>query len=162
MNCARALALLMIALVGLVIAVSCTSRDDASSPANNASSTGSVSASESTRASPQTPPADSVLAPTLHEKLDPALRLLLTDGPDNPFYSYESRQREGGDREYGVLIRTTAPDSLAEAGISLGPIPDEPGPVAIVTARLTTEEIRRAAALDIVESISNSSEVRLH
>jgi hypothetical protein len=102
-----------------------------------------------------------LLAPHLREKLDPALRLLLKDGPDHPFYSYESRQREGGGREYGVLIRTTAPDSLAKAGISLGPIPDEPGPVAIVTARLTPDEIRRIAALDIGEQLHAFTSRRL-
>jgi hypothetical protein len=152
----------MITLSMLLLAVSCATGGDASGPVNDSSATDTVSAPESARAHSQTPPDDSVLAPHLREKLDPALRLLLKDGPDHPFYSYESRQREGGGREYGVLIRTTAPDSLVEAGISLGPIPDEPGPVAIVTARLTPDEIRRIAALDIVESISNSSEARLH
>jgi hypothetical protein len=103
-----------------------------------------------------------VLTPALRDKLEPALRLLLRDGPDNPFYSYESRQRQSGGREYDVLVRTTAPDSFAEASFSLGAIPDTPGAVAIVTARLTPEEIRRAATLDIVTGISNPSEAQFH
>jgi hypothetical protein len=103
-----------------------------------------------------------VLTPALRDKLEPALRLLFRDGPDNPFYSYESRQRQSGDREYAVLVRTTAPDSFAEAGFTLGAIPDTPGSVAIVTARLTPEEIRRAATLDIVKGISNPSEAQFH
>jgi len=88
-------------------------------------------------------------------KLDHALQLLFRQGPGNPFFSYQVREREAGQKTYGVLLRTSDPKALSETDLPLGTPSSK-----IVTARLTLEEIRRATQLEAVVSISNPAEAR--
>lgn len=106
------------------------------------------------------------------KKLDHALRLLLREGPENPFFSYQAHRREDGTVAYGVLIRTTDPSALRPAGLPVGAAPDVAVPdgrgqpdsnaAQVVTTRLTTGEIRLASRLEAVVSISNPSEAKPH
>lgn len=91
------------------------------------------------------------------KKLDHALTLLLRDGPDNPFFNYQTRTREDGSTVYGVLIRTSDPAALSESDLPLGTVSSE-----ITTGQFTVNEIRQAAQLTSVVSISNPSEAELH
>lgn len=111
-------------------------------------------------------------------KLDHALMLLLRKGPENPFFSYQAHPREDGTVAYGVLIRTTDPSALRSAGLPVGAVPNGIAPdsavpdgeaarpnsrdAQVVTARLTTGEIREAAGLEEVLSIANPSEAKPH
>lgn len=91
------------------------------------------------------------------KKLDHALTLLLREGPDNPFFNYQTRTREDGSTTYGVLIRTSDPAALSESDLPFGNVSSK-----ITTGQLTIDEIRRAAQLTSVVSISNPSEAELH
>ena len=102
-------------------------------------------------------PASDSLSQDEWQKLDHALKLLLRNGPGNPFFTYQRRTRDDGGTAYGVLIRTPDPSALAESSLPLGSPSSE-----IVTAQLTTEEIRRAVQLEAVVSVSNPSEAKLH
>jgi hypothetical protein len=91
------------------------------------------------------------------QKLDHALILLLREGADNPFFSYQVRIREDGSKAYGVLIRTSDPEALTTSDLPLGTVSSE-----ITTGQLSIKEIRRATKLESVVSISNPSEAELH
>ncbi|PSQ96228.1 MAG: hypothetical protein BRD55_07165 [Bacteroidetes bacterium SW_9_63_38] len=96
------------------------------------------------------------LSESERQKLDHALTLLLTEGPENPFFDYQTRQRDG-ETTYGVLIRTSDPEALRETALPLGSPSSN-----ILTAHLTISEIQQAAQIDAVVSISNPTEASLH
>lgn len=146
---------ILIAGLALLVVTACSGPPDQES---SGSAGGSGEAAGTSKA--ETPPASisrvDSLSESQWEKLDHAMRLLLREGPNNPFFTYQTRPREG-DTTYAVLIRTSDPGALAQEDLPLG----EPSG-SIVTARLTAEEIRRAARLEPVVSISNPSEAELH
>ena len=112
------------------------------------------------------PSADS-LSEQVRQKLDPALKLLLREGPENPFYSYQASVREGQAVAYSVLIRTRDPSALRSAGllastVSEGEARPDSSAAQVVSTRLTTGEIRQAARLKSVLSISNPAEAEPH
>lgn len=86
-------------------------------------------------------------------KLGPALQRLVARGSadeSGPF-RYSTTARADGSRAYGVLVRTSRPGALREAGLSVGSVVGEQ-----VTARLTIDEMKTAARLPEVSAISNS------
>lgn len=88
-------------------------------------------------------------------KLDPALRSLLQEGDSGRRLS--STTRSDGTVAYAVFIRATDAEQVREAGI---PVNSTSGK--ILTARLSTKEIRKAARLDAVTSIERSGEATQH
>jgi hypothetical protein len=118
------------------------------------SQSGSASGQDSTRTTGQNGKED--LPEESWKKLDHALKLLLREGPENPFFDYQTRDRDG-ETAYGVLIRTSDPETLKESDLPFGSPSSE-----ILTARLTIPEIKQAARLGSIVSISNPSEAQLH
>ena len=116
-----------------------------------------VERSEEVNSFTQKSPESDSLSSVERQKLDHALTLLLREGPDNPFFSYQIRHRSDSVETYSVLIRSSDPSALANSSLSLGD-----GSSKIVTGHLTIEEIRRAAELGSVVSIANPSDAELH
>ena len=114
----------------------------------------SASGQDSTRTTGQNGKED--LPEEAWKKLDHALKLLLREGPENPFFDYQTRDRDG-ETAYGVLIRTSDPEALKKSDLPFGSPSSE-----ILTARLTIPEIKQAARLGSIVSISNPSEAQLH
>ncbi|HTP80184.1 MAG TPA: hypothetical protein VMM57_07255 [Bacteroidota bacterium] len=81
------------------------------------------------------------------EKLDsPLQRLLASGGRD--VMGLDVSTREGGETEYGVIIRSARPEDLRSAGIRVQSIVGE-----LVTARLTRDEIPTVVRLRSVLSV---------
>lgn len=92
------------------------------------------------------------LKPYEKEKLDPALQnLVINKGKvDSSIYN-KSTNREG-ETVFDVIIRSDDPEAVRKAGIPVQSVVRN-----IITAQLTVEQIRQAAALDAVTSIQNAA-----
>ena len=84
-------------------------------------------------------------------KLHPMLQNLIED-QDSPELQLQADLLEDGTKVYPVIIRTDNPEELKEQGIPTNSVSGD-----IVTARLTVEQIRKAAALSSVENIETGS-----
>ena len=82
------------------------------------------------------------------QKLDPCLQSLVQGTPRCK--QYDTYTREDGTLLYGVIIRSDDADALRDAGLTLGSVLGS-----IITARLTVEDIRKAAGLEAVRAIEN-------
>ena len=85
------------------------------------------------------------------EKLDPSLRRLVQGS--TPQREIPSTTRPDGTVAYAVFIRTTDAERVREAGIPINSMSGN-----ILTARLSTSELRKAVRLDAVTSIESSGE----
>lgn len=141
---------LVVMLLGILIGTACSSTPDRKGASSD---TDSLTQQPNTTNAADTVDTPASFTEMQWGKLDHALKLLFREGPDNPFFTYQISTREDGERAYGVLLRASNPEALAEANLPLGNPSGE-----IVTGRLTLEEIRRATRLDAVVSISNPSE----
>jgi hypothetical protein len=171
--------LLAVGLAAGALMCSCRGAPDQDGGGGSAEGQAQTSAVDSPSTGTNSLPKDS-LSEEGWQKLDHALRLLLRKGPDNPFFSYQTHRRDNGTVAYGVLIRTTDPPALSAAGLPVGAVPEREGTpkrekapereearpnsgaAQVVTVRLTPEEIRRAARMGAVVSISNPAEAGLH
>ena len=86
------------------------------------------------------------------QKLDPALQRLL-QGETLAIDHYSTSERGDGTTLYSVIIRSDQPDALEKAEIPTPSVQED-----VITARLTTDEIRRAAQLDAVRRIENPAQ----
>ena len=89
------------------------------------------------------------------QKLDANLRLLVQG--KTPEGDLSSTVRSDGTTVYSVFIRATNPSRVREARI---PINSTSGNV--LTARLSVDEIRRAARLETVTRIESSGQAKPH
>jgi hypothetical protein len=89
------------------------------------------------------------------DKLDPGLRRLFADMPPADA-SYDVSLRPNGVKEYGVIIHSSSPQDLRDAGITVGSVFGD-----IVTARVSVDELRRAVSLPTVRAVeqANRSEI---
>jgi hypothetical protein len=92
-----------------------------------------------------------VLTAAEQGKLDPQLQKLIT-GEKIPENLYNISVDASGEKRYSVIIITGNVDALNRAGIITNSVQGE-----IVTARLTVDELRRAANIAEVKSIKNTS-----
>ncbi|MCC6398557.1 MAG: hypothetical protein IT282_16205 [Bacteroidetes bacterium] len=97
-----------------------------------------------------------VLTADEQAKLDPMLQELVLGRSINE-RRYDCTVRPDGTREYGVIVRTGAPDEIRALGIAVGSVFGE-----IVTVRVNAAELRRVASLKSVTSIQNSGQNTLH
>lgn len=91
------------------------------------------------------------LTDTEFGKLDPMLQSLLSAGKGAPD-RYDITQRTDGTLEYGIIVRTSAPEDLRAAGVIPNSIVGE-----IVTVRVTLEEVRTIARLASVRSLQSAA-----
>lgn len=94
---------------------------------------------------------DQVLTKEELEKLDPDLRRLVQGSA--PQQAIPSTTRPDGTRAYSVFIRATDAERVREAGLPINSVSGN-----ILTARLSTSELRKAARLEAVTSIESSGE----
>lgn len=66
---------------------------------------------------------------------------------------YSASERDDGTTVYSVILRSDQPAALREAGLPVNSIQGE-----IVTARLSIEQIRKAARLEAVRKIENPAQ----
>ena len=85
------------------------------------------------------------------EKLDPALQRLLAS-EEREKTGLDVSARSDGEREYGVIIRSNAPEEIRSTGVRIQSVFGE-----IVTARLTVREVASVARLRSVVSIAAGS-----
>ena len=83
-------------------------------------------------------------------KLDPVLQELVS-GQTVSEQRYDVTVRPDGTKEYGVIVRTDAPDDVRALGVAVGSVFGD-----VVTVRVTPDELRRIAALKTVKSVQNS------
>jgi len=83
-------------------------------------------------------------------KLDPLLQELVS-GQTVAEQRYDVTVRPDGTKEYGVIVRTNAPDDVRALGISVGSVFGD-----VVTVRVTPDELKRVVALKTVKSVQNS------
>jgi len=83
-------------------------------------------------------------------KLDPRLIELLNSSSVSDA-AYDVSMRPDGQKEYGVIIRTNNTDALRTIGIQVQSVFGD-----VVTARLTTDELRKVVALQSVRAVQNS------
>ena len=84
-------------------------------------------------------------------KLDPMLQSLLSAGKGAPD-RYDITRRADGTMEYGIIVRTSAPEDLRAAGVIPNSIVGE-----IVTVRATLEDVRTIARLASVRSLQSAA-----
>ena len=85
------------------------------------------------------------------EKLDPQLQqLLLGENISDTHYSVSVNQ--DGVKQYGVIIRAEKVDDILSLGITLNSVHGD-----IITAKLTTDQIRRIVNLNSVKNVKNST-----
>jgi hypothetical protein len=89
-------------------------------------------------------------------KLDPGLRQLYSPTPPGDA-SYDVSVRANGVKEYGVIIRSTSPQDLRDAGINPGSIFGD-----VITARVSLEELRRVVALPTVRAVEQGNRNEIH
>jgi hypothetical protein len=85
------------------------------------------------------------------EKLDPALRRLVQGS--TPQGAIPSTTRPDGTVAYAAFIRATDAERVREAGLPINSVSGN-----ILTAWLSTSELRKAARLEVVTSIESSGE----
>lgn len=84
-------------------------------------------------------------------KLDSQLLVLLRD--DNIVEEgYDVTTRPNGEREYGVIVRSSNPDELRSAGIQVGSVFSD-----VITERVTKSELKKILSLPSVRFVQNSS-----
>jgi hypothetical protein len=83
-------------------------------------------------------------------KLDPYLQELL-DGQTIAADRYDVTIRPDGTKEYGVIIRTDAPEEVRALGIPVGSVFGD-----VVTVRVSPEELKLIISLKSVRNIQNS------
>lgn len=83
-------------------------------------------------------------------KLDPVLQELVS-GQTVSEQRYDVTVRPDGTKEYGVIVRTDAPDEVRALGVAVGSVFGD-----VVTVRVTPDELKRIAALKTVKSVQNS------
>lgn len=93
-----------------------------------------------------------ILTDAQMNKLDPALQRLV-EGEPRGMDRYSTSERDDGTTVYGVILRSDDPASLQDAGLPVNSVQGD-----IVTARLTIDQIRRAARLDAVRRIENPTQ----
>jgi hypothetical protein len=96
------------------------------------------------------------LTDTEFSKLDPMLQSLLSAGTGTP-ERYDITRRTDGTEEYGIIVRTSAPEELRAAGVVPNSIVGE-----IVTVRATLEEVRAIARLASVRGLQSATMNTLH
>jgi hypothetical protein len=85
------------------------------------------------------------------EKLDPQLQqLLLTDNISDSHYSVSVNQ--DGVKLYGVIIGAEKVDEILSLGITVNSVHGE-----MITAKLTTDEIRKIVKLNSVKYVKNTT-----
>jgi hypothetical protein len=84
-------------------------------------------------------------------KLDPPLQKLMGGGSisENQF---DVSSRPGGEKEYGVIIRSSNPEELRSSGIPINSVIGD-----VITARLTVDELRKVLTIPSVHALQNSS-----
>ena len=87
------------------------------------------------------------------QKLTPALQRIVEGKTSSSVRSLSTRTRPDGTTEYAVLLRVTDADAVREAGIPLNSVQG-----AVATARLSVDELRRAAQLNAVTRIEPSGQ----
>ena len=84
-------------------------------------------------------------------KLDPPLQRLVT-GENVAESEYDVSDRSSGEKEYGVIIRSSNPEELKTAGIPINAVMGD-----VITARLTISELKKALTIPSVRALQNSS-----
>jgi hypothetical protein len=84
-------------------------------------------------------------------KLDPTLQRLVS-GENVGEDELGSTVRANGAKEYGVIVRSSDPDELKNAGFHLNSVFGE-----VVTVRVTTDELRRLVKLPSVRFVEAGS-----
>ena len=84
-------------------------------------------------------------------KLDPPLQKLI-GGDAIAEGDFDVSNRPGGEKEYGVIIRSSNPEDLRSSGILINSVMGD-----VITARLTVEEMRRVLTIPSVRAVQNSS-----
>lgn len=100
-------------------------------------------------------PVDS-LSQAQRQRLGSSLRRFLT-GDTAGTRTIEAVGERDGEKVYSVLIQGADPEALREAGLPLTSVVGE-----TITARLTVEEILRAASMDSVQSIRTDRQIEPH
>jgi hypothetical protein len=112
---------------------------------------------------------DSPLTREEMNKLDPGLRQLFvrpspaSSGQDSSAEhaepsdaGYDVTVRADGTKEYGVIIHSSSPQDLRDAGIHVGSVFGE-----IVTARVSVQELRRILPLPTVRSVEQGNRTEI-
>jgi len=84
-------------------------------------------------------------------KLDPPLQKLVA-GEFAAESDYDVSNRSGGEKEYGVIIRSSNAGELRSAGIPINSVMGD-----VITARLTVDEMRKVLTIPSVHALQNSS-----
>jgi hypothetical protein len=89
-------------------------------------------------------------------KLDPGLQQLFAAQPpaDAP---YDVTVRSNGVKEYGVVIRSSSPQALRDAGIQVGSVFGD-----VVTARVSVDELRHVVSLPSVRAVEQGARSEIH
>ena len=84
-------------------------------------------------------------------KLDPPLQRLVAEGSAAES-DYDVSIRSGGEKEYGVIIRSANAEELRSAGIPINTVMGD-----VITARLTISELKKVLTIPSVRALQNSS-----
>ncbi len=84
-------------------------------------------------------------------KLDPQLQRLVA-GETVAESDYEVSNRLSGEKEYGVIIRSSNAEDLRSAGIPINSVIGD-----VITARLTISELKKVLTIPSVRALQNSS-----
>ena len=84
-------------------------------------------------------------------KLDPPLLILVESGTALES-SFDSGVRSDGEKEYGVIIRSSNVEELKSAGIRIGSVFGD-----VITARVTVNELRKIVSLSSVRAVTAGS-----
>ena len=103
-------------------------------------------------------------------KLDPGLQQLFaqplpvppgrgssTDSGQPADASYDISVRANGVKEYGVIIRSSSPQDLRDAGIQVGSVFGD-----VITARVSVDELRRIVSLSTVRAVEQGKRSEIH
>ncbi len=84
-------------------------------------------------------------------KLDPPLQRLIV-GEAVVEGDFDVSNRPGGEKEYGVIIRSSNPEELKSAGIPINTVMGD-----VITARLTISELKKVLTIPSVRALQNRS-----
>ncbi|RPH37848.1 hypothetical protein EHM92_01620 [bacterium] len=89
-------------------------------------------------------------------KLDPGLQQLFASSPPADA-SYDVSVRADGVKEYGVIIRSSSPQDLRDAGVQVGSAFGD-----VITARVSVDELRRVVSLSTVRAVEQGNRSEIH
>ena len=89
-------------------------------------------------------------------KLDPGLQQLFAQSPPTDT-SYDVSVRANGVKEYGVIVRSSSPQDLRDAGLQVGSVFGD-----VITARVSLEELRRIVSLPTVRAVERGTRSEIH